>query len=76
MSGGAELSYWLKRQLTAFEEKFDVADKDKSGNLSFEEVCEVLINAGFKGSESDMKVMLYVWHEGIIICKFVKEMII
>lgn len=56
MSGGAELSFWLKRQLSAFEEKFDVADKDKNGTLSYPEVCEVLKNAGFKGTEADMQV--------------------
>lgn len=58
MSGEAELSFWLKRQLSAFEEKFDVADKDKNGSLSYPEISEVLRNAGFKGAEADLQVWL------------------
>ena len=58
MSGDAGLSYWLKKQLTAFEEKFVVVDKDKSGSLSYGEVCEVLRSTGFKGSDEDLKVGL------------------
>ncbi|KAL4217061.1 hypothetical protein ACF0H5_023517 [Mactra antiquata] len=52
--GGEELSFWLKRQLTAFEEKFSEADKDQNGSLSFEEIRDVLRKAGFKGTDEDL----------------------
>ncbi|XP_060599280.1 calmodulin-A-like [Ruditapes philippinarum] len=57
MSAEGELSFWLKRQLTAFEEKFCEADKDKNGSLSFAEISEVLRNSGFKGTEEDVKAI-------------------
>ena len=56
MSAAGELSYWLKKQLSAFEEKFSAADKDKNGSLSLSEISEVLKNAGFKGTDEDFKV--------------------
>ncbi|XP_053386392.1 uncharacterized protein LOC123537779 [Mercenaria mercenaria] len=54
MSAEGELSFWLKKQLTAFEEKFSEADKDKNGSLSFAEIKDVLQNAGFKGTEDQL----------------------
>ena len=59
MAASAELSYWLKRQLTAFEEKFAAADKDKNGSLSYSEICDVLRSAGFKGTDEDSRVCMY-----------------
>ncbi|KAH3708322.1 uncharacterized protein LOC127857857 [Dreissena polymorpha] len=49
-----ELSYLLKRHLSAFEEKFSEADADKSGSLSVAEVAEVLRKAGFKGNDEEL----------------------
>ncbi|WAR10846.1 CALL3-like protein [Mya arenaria] len=57
MSGEGELSFWLKRQLSAFEEKFVAADTDKSGFLSLPEVAAVLRNAGFKGTDEDIQAI-------------------
>lgn len=52
-----ELSYWLKRHLSAFEEKFVKADKDKNGSLCFSEISALLREAGFKGTEEDLQAI-------------------
>lgn len=57
MSGDQKLSFWLQNQLSAFEQKFSDADKDKSGSLSYDEVVEVLKNAGFKGTDEQYKAI-------------------
>ena len=56
MSGDQKLSFWLQSQLSAFEQKFTDADKDKSGSLSYDEVVEVLKTAGFKGTDEQYQV--------------------
>ena len=56
MSGDQKLSFWLQNQLSAFEQRFAEADKDKSGSLSYSEVCEVLKAAGFKGTDDQFQV--------------------
>lgn len=56
MADAAELSYWHKRQLQNFEEKFNVVDKDKNGSLSYSEIYDMLKESGFAGTEDDFKV--------------------
>ena len=56
MSGDQKLSFWLQNQLSAFEQKFDDADTDKSGSLSYTEVCECMKKAGFKGTDDQYQV--------------------
>lgn len=52
----ADLSVWTQRHLSRVTDDFEAADKDKSGTLTFPEVCDVLKTAGFKGSEEQAKV--------------------
>lgn len=52
----SNLSIWTQRQLSRVTQDFEAADKDKSGCLSFQEVLNVLKNAGFKGDDSEAKV--------------------
>ncbi|XP_060086118.1 calmodulin-like [Ylistrum balloti] len=51
----ADLSVWTQRHLSRVVDDFDAADKDKSGTLTFGEVCDVLKVAGFKGTDEQAK---------------------
>ena len=41
---------------------FKEADKDGSGSLSMDELVKAIRKAGFKGSDSQLKVSLYKCH--------------
>ncbi|XP_033728562.1 calmodulin-like [Pecten maximus] len=51
----ADLSVWTQRHLSRVVDDFEAADKDKSGSLTFGEVCDVLMVAGFKGTEEQAR---------------------
>ncbi|KAK3082616.1 hypothetical protein FSP39_000580 [Pinctada imbricata] len=51
----ANVSAWAQRHLSRVESDFKEADKDKSGALDFQEVYNVLLKSGFKGSQDEAK---------------------
>lgn len=51
----ADFDTWTQRHLSRVADDFDAADRDKSGALTFEEVCDVLKTAGFKGTEEQAR---------------------
>ena len=52
----AKLSEWTKQHLCQITQDFESADKYRNGYLSFEDVCDVLEDAGFNGSICDARV--------------------
>lgn len=57
MTAAPVSSAWVDNQLGVLRVSFDDADKDKSGNLTFPEVLDVLRKSGFVGSDEHAKII-------------------